>query len=128
MRPSPFPPLLALVAAFFTAGTAGSSVSPTPTSAPAEDFFIVSSVDLARGSIVLKKPTEVTLAMRVTEKTGCVDEKGRTIPLSELRAGDTVFIASAPDSSGQLVANRIRLGPMTVKELRLRYLRGGSGT
>jgi hypothetical protein len=98
-----------------------------PVAAPApvgnEDFFIVSSVDLSHGTMVLKRPTEVTLTMRVTPKTRCRDERGKPIQLGSFRAGDTVFIAAAPDSSGQLVATTIRQGVMTLQDLRERYLR-----
>jgi hypothetical protein len=73
--------------------------------------------------MVLKRPTEVTLTMRVAEKTRCRDEQGKTIRFTDLRAGDTVFIASEPDSSGHPVASSVRRGPMTVEELHRRYLR-----
>jgi hypothetical protein len=102
-------------------GAAAPAAAPPP--AGNEDFFIVSSVDLGHGTMVLKRPTEVTLTMRVTPKTRCRDERGKTIELSSLRAGDTVFIAAAPDSSGQLVATTIRQGVMTPQELKKRYLR-----
>jgi hypothetical protein len=61
--------------------------------------------------------------MRVTPKTRCRDERGKPIQLSSFRAGDTVFIASAPDPAGQLVATTIREGVMTLPELQKRYLR-----
>ena len=87
-----------------------------------EDFFIVSSVDAGKSTMVLKRPTEVALTMRVTEKTRCRNEQGKPIRLADLRAGDTLFIASSPDPSGHLVATSIRQGVMTLPELRLRYL------
>ena len=55
-------------------------------------------MDSDKGTIVLKRPTETTLTMRVTEKTRCLGEKGEAIRFTDLRAGDTVFIASSPDS------------------------------
>src|SRR5262249_38517683 len=110
------------------AAAAGAAPAPAGTEAlPLPDeFFIVSSIDLGKGSMILKRPTEVTLAMRLSEKTRCAGENGKPIPSSELKAGDTVFIASEPDASGHPVATRIRRGPMTVPELRRRYLRAGS--
>ena len=96
---------------------------PTPTSASNEEFFIVSSVDAGKSTMVLKRPTEVTLSMRITGKTRCRDEDGKPILFTDLRAGDTIFIASDRDRSGQLVASSIRKGPMTVRELHQRYLR-----
>jgi hypothetical protein len=103
--------------------SAASFAAAAPAPAGNEDFFIVSSVDLGHGTMVLKRPTEVTLTMRVTPKTRCRDERGKAIQLSNFRAGDTVFIAAAPDPSGQLVATTIREGVMTLPELQKRYLR-----
>ena len=113
-----FVTLAVLVAAAALAGAV-----PTPAAAPSEEFFIVSSVDAGKSTMVLKRPTEVTLTMRVSGKTGCRDEDGKPIRFTDLRAGDTIFIASDRDSSGQLVASSIRKGPMTVRELHQRYLR-----
>lgn len=93
-----------------------------PAGAPSEEFFIVSSVNADRGTMVVKRPTEVTLIVRVSGKTRCRNEKGEAIRFTDLRAGDTVFIASV-SSSGQPEASSIRLGPMTVEELHRRYLR-----
>jgi hypothetical protein len=90
-----------------------------------DDFFIVSSVDFLKKSIVVKRPTEVTLTIRVTERTRYRSESGKTIALSDLKAGDTVFIAADRDAAGQLVASSIREGVMTVPELQKRYLRPG---
>jgi hypothetical protein len=90
-----------------------------------DEFFIVSSVDLLKKAMVVKRPTEVTLTIRVTDRTRCRSESGKIIRLSDLRAGDTVFIASDRDASGQLFASSIREGVMTVPELQKRYLRPG---
>jgi hypothetical protein len=109
----------ALAAGLFAVSLAAAAPVPTGN----EDFFIVSSVDLGHGTMVLKRPTEVTLTMRVTPKTRCRDERGRSIELGSFRAGDTVFIAATPEPSGQLVATTIRQGVMTLPELRKRYLR-----
>jgi len=105
------------------AADAISAGATTPAPASSEEFFIVSSVDAGKSTMVLKRPTEVTLTMRVTEKTRCRNEEGKPIRFTDLRAGDTIFIVSERDSSGQLVASGIRQGPMTVKELHQRYLR-----
>jgi hypothetical protein len=104
---------------------AAAAVIGAGSAAPAssEEFFIVSSVDAGKGAMVLKRPTEVTLTMRVTEKTRCRDEQGKPIRFTDLRAGDTVFIALERDTSGYSVASSIRRGPMTVEELHRRYLR-----
>jgi len=110
-----------LLAASMAAAPLPAKAPPAP--GPSEEFFIVSSIDPGKGSMVLKRPTEVTLAMRITEKTRFRGGNGKPIRLSDLRAGDTVFIASENDASGQLVASSIREGPMTVPELHRRYLR-----
>jgi hypothetical protein len=83
------------------------------------DFFIVSSIDLAKKQILLKRPTEVTELMRVDEKTRYFEEHGKTIRLTDLRAGDTVYIVSKP-TGGQSVAVTIGKGPMTLDVLRER--------
>ena len=106
-----------LAAAAAWAGAA----APAPVST--EEFFIVSSVDSGKGLMVVKRPTEVTLTMGLTERTRCRDEQGKPIRAADLRAGDTVFIASDRNASGQPVATGIRRGPMTVPELHRRYLR-----
>ena len=108
---------VALLVVFATALRAASPAAPS-----ADEFFIVSSVDSDKGTIVVKRPTETTLTIRVTEKTRCLGLKGEAIRFTDLRAGDTVFIASIA-GSGPPVASTIRRGPMTVEELHRRYLR-----
>jgi hypothetical protein len=87
-----------------------------------EHFFIISSVDLKKQQIVLKRPTEVTELIRVTDKTVYLDEQGKPIPFKDLRAGDTVFVTLASSGAGTPIAVRIRKGIMTVEELHRRYL------
>jgi hypothetical protein len=86
------------------------------------DFFIVSSIDLSKKQILLKRPTEVTELMRLNDETRCFEERGNTMRLADIRAGDTVFITSR-SVEGQLFAGTIRKGPMTLDVLRERYLR-----
>jgi hypothetical protein len=85
------------------------------------DFFIVSSIDLARKQILLKRPTEVTELMRVDGETRSFDERGNTMQLADIRAGDTVYV-TFQSSGGQPLAVTIRKGPMTLEVLRERYL------
>lgn len=99
------------------------SVPAAPSATQDEDFFIVSSVDAARSTMVLKRPTEVTLTMAFNDKTKCRGEDGKALRPIDLRAGDTVFIASVRAPSGELTATSIRKGVMTLPELRRRYLR-----
>jgi len=88
-----------------------------------EDFFIVSSVNTSKRQLLLKHPTEVTELIVVDDKTVCVDEDGKRIRFSDLRAGDTVYIASLRGLGGERIAARIRKAPMTLEELHRRYLK-----
>jgi hypothetical protein len=88
----------------------------------AENFFIISSLDARKKQIVLKHPTEVTELMRVGEKTVYLDERGKTMEFKSLRAGDTVYVTSSPGLDGVRVASQIRRAPMTLEELRRRYV------
>ena len=87
-----------------------------------EDFFIVSSVDIARSRLVVKRPTEVTVVIDVTRQTVIRAEKGESLRLSDLRAGDTIYVATKTAADGALSAMTIRRGPMTLEELHRRYL------
>jgi hypothetical protein len=104
--------LISFFAATFVAVAAGDR----------EEFFILSSVDPARGRMVLKRPTEVTVLMQVNGQTAYLDEQGKPLRLSDLRTGDTLFISFRQSSTEAPTALRVRLGPMTLQELR-RYLR-----
>jgi hypothetical protein len=88
-----------------------------------DEFFIISSVNLPKHQLVLKLPTEVTMQMIVDSKTAIIGENGQKMNLGELRSGDTVYITYVAGPEGQS-ALKIRLGPMTVKELHQRYLSG----
>jgi hypothetical protein len=87
-----------------------------------EEFFIVSSLDPARGRIVVKRPTEVTVTLRVNAETRYRDEQGRALALASLRAGSTAYIAYRQDAGGGATARLVRLAPMTVEVLHQRYL------
>ena len=86
------------------------------------EFFIISSVDSSKKQLVLKRPTEVTELMAVTDSTVFVDERGKPLQFKELRAGDTVYVASSVRRDGPPVALLIRRAPMTLEELHRRYL------
>jgi hypothetical protein len=87
-----------------------------------EEFFIISSVDTAKKQLLLKEPTEITEVLQVNDKTRYTDKNGKAIEFADLRAGDTVFIRSSATPTGKLAVS-IRKGPMTVEELRRRYLK-----
>src|SRR5207244_7874949 len=66
------------------------------------DFFIVSSIDLAKKQL-LKRPTEVTELMRVDGETRCFEKRGKHQRLADIRPGDSGYITSR-SKEGQLVA------------------------
>jgi hypothetical protein len=86
-----------------------------------EQFFIVASVDLQKSQLLLKHPTEVTLLAHVDDKTKYLDAAGKPVQLSNLRAGDTVWVTLSNGASGA-TATRVRKGEMTVAELHHYYL------
>jgi hypothetical protein len=88
----------------------------------AEEFFIVSSVDIAKRQLLLKQPTEITELLQVNDKTRYTDKNGKAIQFADLRAGDTVYIRSTGTTAAK-VAVSIRKGPMTLEELHRHYLK-----
>jgi hypothetical protein len=86
-----------------------------------EEFFIVASIDEANAQLLLKRPTEVTQLAKVSERTPFVDEKGKAIHLTDLRAGDTVWAVTSGSGTNLGIA-RLRKGPMTVGELHQYFL------
>jgi hypothetical protein len=111
-----------ILAALITPAFAQSGTGPARTDFGKGDFYIVSSIDLAKKQILLKRPTEVTELMRVDGETRYFEERGQSIRLADLRAGDTVFIMSKP-TGGQPVAVTIHKGPMTLDVPRERFLK-----
>lgn len=116
--------VLALLAGLSLGSLVHVALGAEKSSAPAgnEDFFVISSVDVKKDQLVLKRPTEVTELVRVNDKTVMRDEEGKTIELKNLRAGDTVYVAFATGAEASRVAARIRKAPMTVEELHRRYV------
>jgi len=117
-------PALRLLVALLTFFAATSLPAASAAAGDREEFFILSSVDSARGRIVLKRPTEVTVLMQVDGQTAYRDEQGKPLRLSDLRTGDTLFITFRQSPAGEPTALRVRLGPMTVQGMR-RYLKPG---
>jgi hypothetical protein len=110
--------LFALLAGFSVATSVSAQAKKT---ASGEEFFIVASVDQAKSQLLLKHPTEVTTLLNVNDKTRLLNEKGEAIRLSDLRAGDTVWVVSS-GSGPDATAVRIRKGSMTVADLHRYYL------
>lgn len=93
----------------------------TPKTTPSgEQFYIIASLDQSKSEILLKRPDEVTLLLNATPKTQYFDETGKALKLSDLRAGDTVWVTST--GGAQPTAVRIRKGQMTIAELHRYYL------
>jgi hypothetical protein len=87
-----------------------------------EEFFIVSSVDIGKGQLLVKQPTEITELLQVNDKTRYTDKNGKAVQFADLRAGDTVYIRWTAGRAGK-VAVSIRKGPMSAEELHRRYLK-----
>lgn len=86
-----------------------------------EQFFIIASIDHANSQLLLKRPTEVTVLVKVDSKTKYLNEQGKSIPLAEFRAGDTVWARLSGDSA-EPTATIVRKGEMTVADLHKYYL------
>ena len=127
MKPRTLRMTLALAAVVFAALPVAAADREQARSARGDEFFIISSVNASKHELVLKRPTEVTELMAVTDSTVYVDEQGKPLHFEDLRAGDTVYVAYTNRSDGPPVALRIRRGPMTLEELHRRYLSAAGG-
>ncbi len=87
-----------------------------------EEFFIVAAVDTGKSQLLLKRPTEVTVLVRINDRTILLDERGKGIRLGDLRSGDTIWAALSGNPEIEQIALRIRKGPMTAKELHRLYV------
>ena len=115
--------LVLILAALFVCALslAAQADKAAPTGNSGEGFFIISSVDIAKKQLLLKEPTEITDLLQVNDKTRYADKNGKAIQFADLRAGDTIYVKTA--TAAGKVAVSIRKGPMTVEELRRRYLK-----
>ena len=120
------PPGTAMTAGPATGGNAvmpasAYSTVPVKKTPAGEQFFIVASLDLQQKQLLLKYPTEVTLLVKATEQTKFIDDSGKSMKLSDLRAGDTVWLMSS-GSGSDVTALKVRKGEMTVADLHRYYL------
>ncbi|MFY9688888.1 MAG: hypothetical protein WA369_06725 [Candidatus Acidiferrales bacterium] len=99
---------------------ASTKVETAKTNASGEQFFIVASLDQSKSEILLKRPDEVTELINATPKTQYFDENGKPLKLSDMRAGDTVWVTST--GGAHPTAIRIRKGEMTIADLHRYYL------
>jgi hypothetical protein len=58
-------------------------------------------LDPARGRLVLKRPTGVTLLMQVTARTAYYIEQGKPLRLADPRTGDTAYITYRQSPGGR---------------------------
>jgi hypothetical protein len=101
---------------------AGNSYAATDKkTAAGEAFFIVASIDQSKAQVLLKRPTEVTLLVRVDANTKFLDETGQPLKITDFRAGDTVWVTTS-GGGDQPSASRIRKGQMTIADLHHYYL------
>jgi hypothetical protein len=121
-RPGMAPPAATAppISKAFVPASAYSSV-PVKKTAAGEQFFIVASLDLQKSQLLLKYPTEVTLLVKTTDQTKFVDDSGKSMKLSDLRTGDTVWLTSA-GTADSTTALKVRKGEMTVADLHHYYL------
>lgn len=115
-----FPMSAILLACSLLLAVGGSAAQEKKTPA-GEEFFIVASIDQSKSQLLLKRPTEVTVLAKVSANTRYLDENGKPIHLSDLRAGNTVWAVTTGDEQNTAIA-RLRKGPMTVAELHQYYL------
>jgi hypothetical protein len=107
-----------VVIASLSFGFAGAVHAQKQATSGNDEFFVVSSVE--KTTLVLLYPTETTATITVNDKTQIVDENGKALKVSDLRAGDTIFVTYST-VSGALLATHVRKGMMTTAELRKRY-------
>jgi hypothetical protein len=115
--------IAAVLLGILFSSTSGAQERAAPPPRTGGEFFMVSSVDAKAKQIVLKRPTEVTELIRISEKTVFLDDEGKKIQFEALRAGDTVWVTFSGNAQGVRTAGEIREGPMTIGELRRRYLK-----
>jgi hypothetical protein len=86
------------------------------------EFFVISSIDRSKHQLVLLHATEISQIVAYGDKTQYFDDRGKPIKLTDLRAGDTVFVNSHKLPDGTVVADKVSKGIMSVAELRRRYV------
>ena len=123
-KPLRYLALLLLLSLSAFCGFAGAAYGQGAKTPAGEEFFIVASIDQPKSQILLKRPTEVTMLAKITPSTHILDENGKPLHLSGLRAGDTVWVVASNDKKdkGEDDAIRVRKGSMTVEELHKSYL------
>jgi hypothetical protein len=114
---------LAAVAAMVLCSTMMVRAQGQPTSGK-DEFFVISSIDKTKNTLILLRPTQITATLAVTPKTQFLDDKGKGLKLTDFRTGDTIFVTYSSQADKGLMAENVRKGMMTMAEMRKRYLPG----
>jgi hypothetical protein len=118
--------IFTVMAAMLLASTAPTALAATEAGVTREhrnEFFIVSEVNPKRHQLILEMPTQITMVMHLNKKTVFENRQGHRLPLTDIRAGDTVYVTYLRED-GSSTALTIRRGPMTVAILHTRYWNG----
>lgn len=86
-----------------------------------EQFFIVASIDRQNSQLLLKRPTEVTLLVKIGPNAKYFADGGKATTLASFRAGDTVWAKLMGDSTEPTLVE-MREGQMTLADLHKYYL------
>lgn len=89
--------------------------------ASGEQFFIVASIDRQNSQLLLKRPTEVTILVKVDPSTKYFADTGKATTLTSFRAGDTVW-AKLSGNGPEPTVVQMREGEMTIADLHKYYL------
>ena len=84
-------------------------------------FFIFASIDHQNSQVLLKRPTEVTVLVKLSPNSKYLNDAGKAITLASFRAGDTVWAKLSGDSPEPTLI-QMRQGEMTVADLHRYYL------
>lgn len=112
------PPTRTLTTPPRPAASDSKQVINTPTG---EQFFIVASIDKQNSQLLLKRPTEVTVLVKISPSTKYLNDAGKAVSLASFRAGDTVWAKFSGDSTEPTVTE-MREGEMTLADLHRYYL------
>ena len=89
--------------------------------ASGEQYFIIASIDRQNSQMLLKRPTEVTVLVKLSPNAKYLNAAGKAITLASFRAGDTVWAKLSGDTVEPTVT-QMRNGEMTVADLHRYYL------
>lgn len=86
-----------------------------------EQFFIIASIDRQNSQLLLKRPTEVTVLVKLDPKAKYFNDSGKPVALASFRAGDTVW-AKLSGNGPEPTLVQMREGEMTLSDLHRYYL------